>query len=112
MAKWSKNIFAKKLFICISLECFVCVTINPSGVFVCIVHSHAAGCVCSATLLGVCLEAIGLVSPETCTGSFPGQTAKTLPELAKYQTLDWNVVVFFFPCPLKKKKLLLLKLCH
>lgn len=46
---------------------------------------------------GVCLEAsAALLSPETCTGSFPGQTATTLPELAQYQTLHWNVVARFF----------------
>lgn len=79
----------------------VCVPLNTCVLFVCIVHSHTSGYVCSATPLVFVWRPAGWSPEGTCSGSFPGQTAVTLPELAQYQTLHWNVVGFiFFSSPL------------
>lgn len=74
----------------------VCVPLNACVLFVCIVHSHTSGYVCSATPLVFVWRPAGWSPKGTCSGSFPGQTAATLPELAQYQTLHWNVVGFIF----------------
>lgn len=69
----------------------VCVSINQRVVCVYNALPHIWPCpLCH--FAGVC----PVVSPETCTGSFPGPTATTLPELAQHQTLRWNVAALFF----------------
>lgn len=80
------------VYICVC----VCVPLNACVLFVCIVHSHTSGYVCSATPLVFVWRPAGWSPKGTCSGSFPGQTAATLPELAQYQTLHWNVVGFIF----------------
>lgn len=68
---------------CVCSSCLYCALPH---IWLCL-HCHSTG---------VCLEASGLVSQGSCTGSFPGQIAATLPELAQYQTLQRNVLPFFF----------------